>query len=291
LRIAIFYLVGKEHGYGHKVRCEALAEHLIDAGHKVNIISNSDSLTKDIGQRVFRVDGQLHNVKFSIREMVKDIDIVIVDTAEVIPELNEFIKSLGLKLVLLNGIGHELESEYADLVWIQDSPSTVILRKSVLELPVDHLALDHWMVFGGASDEMGLLRVFDAVCDEDADLLFTKLTPLSKIDFIPAENHRLVCVDDDDILDYMSGASRACVHMGMTAWEMAHLGVQAYVISKGKSHLRFANNLMELGLCMSYNGDIHDERFVEFLNSRYNCDDVLHKFDGHKNIMEALETI
>ena len=289
MNFLIYYLVGKEHGLGHKYRCDALAEHLVDAGHSVYIINNDRAAHRHEIRASSIVDGQLCNTMFAIREMssLYNVDTVIVDLKDNNEELNSYIKSLGLRLVLLNGVGHNVDSKLADLVWIQDSPHTVILRKKVLELSLEDD--DRWLVFGGAADEMGLLRAFDAVCDEPADLLYTELAPVYSIDFIPNENHELIRVDGDEILKYMAKARKACVHMGMIAWELVCGYTNVYIVSKNDGHRKFADNLERLGLAKSYHGDINDERFIEFLSATQFNDRGNYEFDGHINIVRELE--
>jgi len=68
----------------------------------------------------------------------------------------------------------------------------------------------------------------------------------------PSWQQQVVCVEGDDILHFMSISSKAAIHMGMTAWELARLGIPIYLFSKDEGHLHFARNMEKLGLARVY---------------------------------------
>ena len=241
LRLATLCFAGHAYGYGHLYRSQALANTARQMGYTVFEISNYPIFSEywisehDIAS--------LHAALVRIKP-----DWLIIDLPTISREISITAHELGIKTCFLNGVGHQLETELADLVWIQDMPERIILRPKF----TNHKTDTEWFVYGGGADELGLLPCFSkAMPDVTAYLIDTNLTSYSA-NIVQSRLHELVRPDNIQILDYMQHARRAVLHMGMNAWELAALGKSIYLFSRDEGHLYFAQHMAELNLALAF---------------------------------------
>lgn len=243
MHLAVLYFSGREYGYGHAYRCQALIDAARVANYNVTKISNDPFL---IGYCISALDTTgivaLQDILTEVRP-----DWLVIDMPDIPEIVANLAHELGIKVCLLNGVGHVLET-LADLVWIQDTPERVILRPEfVTELPTRD-----WLVFGGGADESGLLPAFSSAMQHaSAYLINTKLTGYSS-GIIKSNKHGLVLTEGLEMLRYIRATRKAIIHMGMTAWELAALGKPVYVFSRTAEHLHFAQQMQQQNLVLAY---------------------------------------
>jgi len=244
MHLAVFYFTGRDYGYGHAYRCQTLADAARVAGHNIIKISND---VLQIGYYISALDTEGIVALYDILVKTKP-DWLIIDLPDTPRTVISLARELGIRVCLLNGVGHAMETELADLVWIQDTPERVILRSEfVTELP----ARD-WLVFGGGADETGLLPAFSKIMQHaSAYLINTRLTGYSN-NIVKSNKHSLVLTDGLEMLRYMRASRKAIIHMGMTAWELAALGKPVYVFSRTAEHLHFAQQMQQQNLVLAY---------------------------------------
>lgn len=240
----LFYVFGDaKRGMGHLVRCEVLAEECRQRGYAVDFV---ESPTKGPEQ----IEREL--------TLPWIPDWLVVDTPEDLPdELFDIARKNNIKTLLLNGDGHHTHEVKADLTIIQGfaenaqphvGPDYVLLRPELFERTW-HAGI-RWMVFGGAADVMGLREVFDKACTKvHAFVLETAYSPRISVRNLL---HHVRYVRETEIFDFMFSCKAACVAMGMTAWELAALGVPTYVFSHTEMHLSFAKRMEAAGLVCAY---------------------------------------
>lgn len=273
MNIAILVYANETVGLGHWYRANALADKMTELGHTVVILGNMQT-RKHIYFQV-RENNELDLI-YAIEQV--EPDYLIVDLQDSVPD---YIYGLGVRIVVLNGVGRE-DEDRAELTFIQGfsnkkrnglfaGPEYVILRDSIFA--VEYSPQSDWFVWGGAKDKMRLLEKFYKNVKSGTGFAFT--TGFSDYIF-PHENNQPQLVignprDDKQMILSMSIAKKACVAMGMVAWELVAMGVPAYVFSWSKGHLKFAKEMEKAGLIKAYPkiGIPDDDEFIRFINEPF----------------------
>lgn len=233
MRVAFFVMANEATGLGHWYRSMALAEAMLAEGHEVEVWSDRQP-----------PEGMCWHKEFAwpVAAELAGCDWVVIDMPL---ELNTAgrrqIAKAGAKALVLNGVGHKV-GDWADIRIVQgfapkakySGPEFVILRPNVFEAAKVRSPVVDWFVFGGAADGMHLTRLFPN---------WNRLTYIVDADRWEGTENQ-----DDGFLLAAAGCKQACIAMGMTAWELAAMGVPAYVLSISQGHLKFAMQMHEAGL-------------------------------------------
>jgi spore coat polysaccharide biosynthesis predicted glycosyltransferase SpsG len=240
MRVAFLVLANERTGLGHWYRSLALAQEMQDEGHEVEIWSDRDAtpfVWLDIKR--FLGDASLpdllaHNLDWLVIDLPHELNRLVVETIHLSP----------IKTLVLNGVGHEV-GDWATLRIVQgfsdaqySGPEFVILRRNVFEAAKVRNPVVDWFVFGGAADGMHLTRLFPN---------WNRITYIVSADRWGATDSQ-----DAGFLPAAAQCKQACIAMGMTAWELAAMGVPAYVVSISKGHLDFALQMQEAGLVKAF---------------------------------------
>lgn len=252
-RILLYFQSGDEFGLGHRYRCLEIINTAINMGINIIGVSNDKSATRQQFKLNANVTYKLRAGWFKAflnRMKVKENDIIIFDLPV---EPKEFMidltKERGMKLANLNAT-YDSDTPWADFNWYQDSPDTIILRKEVFSTRHNPIK-NKWFVFGGSYDNMDMLNKFESAIQRDpAILIGTEFTKEPKLKFTNC--HTFVECEGSTIFQHMASCEKACVAMGMTAWELAAIGVKPYIFSPTEKHLYYAKRMESLGLGLAY---------------------------------------
>lgn len=261
LRLLFLAFADVEHGLGHFYRTEAAMSAARARGHAVALASNVD------GGRFYL---ETTNDCIALTDIINDFrpDWLVADIlAEPPLWLAGLVHGCSARLALLNGVGRTEREARADLLWTQDTPEKAILRPEVLKLRRKHARTDKWFVWGGAADVLGLLPKFVRACpDWRAWLVTTSLAQQYEEPTNPGQ--LLLPTVGDEIYSPMSDCGKAVLHLGMTCWELAALGVPMYLFSRSTGHLRDAKRFEALGLAKAWPrvGLPSDKAFYQFLS-------------------------
>lgn len=285
MKFVCFVLADPAHGLGHIRRCEALAQAALQRGHQFVLAANR---APAVGGWV-EVQGVEDMEGLSRAVELVGADWLIIDLEERVPEeVWSLAARYGVRTCLLSAVGRiENDARRADVAWVQDRAETVILRRDILEQV--RRPSSRWFVFGGSADVLCLLARFTKVCaDWDADLLVTDFMRYS----LKPHGRLEVVQGDSRSLELLSGAGRACIHMGMTAWELAYFRVPTYVFSATPGHLAFARQMEGAGLVRAYPGvglPRDDVDFREFLQIPFEPTGVPPDGRGADRLLAILE--
>ncbi len=247
-KLLILYLSDKAHGWGHKVRCNVLYNTARNLGYQVRLLSNEIGLP-GVGYGYYW--GGLEDYKNAEAAfLVWQPDWLIVDLEDIVPNwLPILAQQYRCRICNINANGWaekhgiNVEQPWADMVWVQDTPERMIIRRSVLEQKREPGS--QWFVFGGAADPLKVLPLFDqALPTTPAWLVQTNLAS----HFNTHNGHELVITSGDAVLPFMANAKAACVHFGIISWELAAMGVPTYALSRSDAHLYYAKRVEEFGL-------------------------------------------
>lgn len=267
MKIVIMVYAEPKVGLGHWYRSIELAKRAEERGHYVTVVGNKMARPFTFFQIREGETMDLYHVLHQTNP-----DYLVVDLQDRVPDyIYDLVKS---RLVVLNGVGRE-EEQKADLTVIQGfanglhpdniyaGPEYVILRRELFQIkekfkPGPDVPKRNWFVWGGANDKMNLLPTFPQVFPEqNSFLIINKHFPLpawtkgGTIHWNPAI-HSPTLIDDLYIVQAMLSAKKACIAMGMVAWELAALGVPTYAFSWSEGHLKFAQRMQEHGLIKAY---------------------------------------
>lgn len=253
MKIAFIFFT--DDGLGHCYRSSALRKEATRVGYKSIAITDwHETLDRihvsDIGDTIdSRIITWLNGYK---------PDWLVVDLPIPIPEwLTIYARNNRIWTVALNGVGHD-KPDMADIIWVQDDPLRVIIRPEIFEIPDRPLFENSWFVWGGARDPMNLRYRFESAMPHDPAMLTRTCMSLGEHCVEAGRKrpvndcHYRVFTNGIDIFHYMSICERACVSMGMICWELAAMGKPVYAFSKTSEHLRFAQNMENLGLIKAY---------------------------------------
>ena len=255
--LLIFFQADKDNGYGHKYRSLEVARVAREMGFNVNCMSNDKTATN------WKFAINVHKNAMHLRQYAWKMwlnklkpDWIIFDLENYPKDyMLEYSKNNNIKMANLNGPGwasaneDNVDQSWADLVWVQDSPEKVILRKDILNIRYNPIP-NNWFVFGGSADPLGLLEKFEDAIERDPALLIgtnlrDPMTPKHR-------DHRYIECDGQTIWQHMALADRACIHMGISAFELATIGVKQYIFSRSAGHLHYAKLIESYGLGLAY---------------------------------------
>lgn len=261
MKIAVLVYAHKEVGLGHWNRSVALVRELEKRGHYVWILGNMMVHRKMYFQVREGVETDLYHVIDQLKP-----DIFIADLQDEIPEYVYDIVSED-RLVVLNGVGRERESRAA-MVFVQgfsassganifSGPEYVILRPEIEQWREGPES--EWFIFGGAKDKMHLSPAFQRVFPEvEANILMSPMSDTLDKTYRTMHHNIFIAPSIDKQAETFrvacSNANRACIAMGMTAWEMAALGIPTYAFSSTEGHLAFAKRMEDAGILRAWNG-------------------------------------
>jgi hypothetical protein len=228
-------------GMGHYFRALTLAQAAYRLGHQVTFACDLFPQERQPGILTIPLTYQPDNPHLVFGEL-NGYDWVILDSPS---ELPPPIKVEGVKLCLIDGVGHEagqadlvisqgLEGEYA-------APEYLILRPELFKPIPNPLPPFTWLVWGGAADKLGLLPAFAQACpDFSAYLLQSEFLRDRVIN--TGLRQWVVPVKGDELLHWARQCSSAVVAMGMITWELlaARPGLPIYVFSLTDRHLKSA---------------------------------------------------
>lgn len=296
MKIVFLVYAKPETGLGHWYRTIELAKRAEERGHYVTIVGNRMARPFTFFQVRENEEYDLYHVLHQI-----DPDWLVVDLQDSVPDYIYNITKT--RLAVLNGVGYDKEDE-ADLTIIQgfsdknrenilSGEKYVVLRKELFEAKqhIDKKAKD-WFVWGGTKDKMGILTAFPLIMPESkASLVISKMFPIELKTISNPAIHTPVFVDDSSIIPLMTISNRACVAMGMIAWELAALEIPAYVFSVSNGHLGFANKMQENGLLLAYPeiGLPEENKVVEFLSTPFEITGNPPDEKGADRILAAME--
>jgi hypothetical protein len=247
VKLLAFYIIGHGSGYGHMYRSKELVRVARTRGYDTAIACNNHST------RYYVSDWDDED---AIRYALADYrpDWILVDLPVNLAWIKGLAHEFGAQVCLLNPVGlttTEQEYAYADAIWRQDTPKTIILRPEYIDaVTYEHESRD-WYVFGGAEDLLDVGGAFiKAMPDSTAWIVSTNLTVPQ---YAPGNKHRVV-QPEGDVLQYMQRARKACLHCGVSAWETAAVGLPTYLFSKTEDHLATARKMQDMGLVLAWDG-------------------------------------
>jgi hypothetical protein len=161
----------------------------------------------------------------------------------------------------------------------------VILRQNVFDLKAQRqdqreLGIEpiiEWFVFGGASDNMNLIQKFP----NWPRFSFS----VSEKEWNKSSNY------DNSFLQMATMCKRACVQMGMVAFEAATIGISSYIFSPTHEHLKFALELDRRGLIVAWQdvGIPNKTDMIDFLNTPFEIIGATPDGKACKRIEELLD--
>ncbi len=249
--VGFYVKAGHKTGYGHIVRCVALADELAQQGAKCLFITNRDGMERVKRQGVHSVHSAtlIDNVDIHRDAWVLDLE------GGIPPRLAADFKPLCDKLIILNGVGYpdgDPGRLVADLVFYQgvtDRPQTLdwtgfngswfvgpeylILRDEFRALP-QHEPHDkpRVVITGGGSDPFNVTaKAVDALQESSLDLRVI-VGPANDYDNSNAE----IIKDPSSMAQALAWADVAVISYGMTAFECLALGIPTVALSISPGH-------------------------------------------------------
>lgn len=235
-----YSVMGDTAGLGHRSRAIAIMEEAYRRGHKVHAMTNDLCLPSYV---LLSTSGDPHGFTW-----------VIVDTPDAPRSalINEAHKA-GCKVAY---IGNTCTAA-VDLLWAQNNQQQVILRYDVMASRRSLSDNNRWMVYGGSGDPLGLSQFADdclpgsnAIIKSSANKIIIRKDHTESIysmsDPVAMRLSRVA------MLNSLTCCKAALIHMGVTAWELAYLGVPVYIVSSSAQHLRLAQKMDCLGLARAW---------------------------------------
>ena len=245
MNIKMIVFANRNTGWGHWYRSIALAEHIQSQNHQVTIISDRTPPKPLAWHCVSYDDPALWR-----GPLYDSDDWLLIDLPDEAPEwLYDLCQNRGIKTCVLNGVGHQC-GDRADLRIIQGLTDDelgpkeyagvdfIILRPAVFEAKKISNQIVDWFVFGGASDKLNLTRKFP----NWQRIVFT----------ISPNKLQVQDREDDGFLLAAAQCKRACIAMGVTAWELSAIGLPVYAFSLTPLHLQFALEMDKAGYIKAY---------------------------------------
>ncbi len=287
MRILFNVNSNKQSGLGHITRCLALADQAWRRGHILSFIGDTNPRQGYISH----YPAQPNDGDAFIRATKSfQPDWTVVDLPGDLPP---YIGDVRGKLCVIDGLGHSGNIK-PDLIISQGfegeycAPKYLILRQA-LERYKGIPRGDRWLVYGGASDELGLLPTFSRVMtSQPANLLVTEYSS-SVIEKV--KGHTIVSGNGDASLGWIAGADRACIHLGVMAWELAYFGIPRYIFSRTERHLVTALEMMARGYSLSW-PEINlpkDDILQTFLSQGLNPTGEKPDLEGARRVLELME--
>lgn len=283
LNILIVFFTGKHYGMGHKVRSLVLADELERRGHHVVICTNEQLRGKTYFQsRPFEDKNSANDLYHIFNQF--HADWVVIDTPYTPDKwIVDRCKEIKADIALLNASGDNGE-DVANVCVVQGIldprkfPSNpiyfygidyIILRPELATF-VSSQKMDWWFVFGGAEDRMKLVSKFQRYAPTERAVI--PHSPSYTPDAKQTPVHQIVAMNNDrGMMELMGVSQRACIAFGMTAWELAYLGVPAYTFAFTKTHMKFAKGMQTLDLIRVHDkiGIPNKKNFTEFIHKPF----------------------
>lgn len=255
MKINLLVFANRYTGWGHWFRSIALADHLQNRGHQVTIISDYEE-PRFAHHQVPYGDQTLWR-----SPLMNHPDWLVVDLPDEAPAwLYDYCQAKQVRTCVLNGVGHQV-GDQADLRIVQglgegeySGVDYIILRPQVFEAKKKRNPQADWFVFGGAADKMNLTEKFP-----NWQRVVFKLP--EKALASPDEY-------DNGFLHFASLCRRACVAMGVSAWELTAIGVPTTVFSLTPLHLEFALEMQRHGYIKAWHkvGLPDKDTMIDFLS-------------------------
>ena len=295
MRILLNVNSNKQSGLGHFTRCLALAVQAWQRGHILAFVGDTNPRQGYISHYPANPFDKAQDVPgdgdaFTKAAKSFQPDWTIVDLPGDLPP---YVGDVRGKICVIDGLGHcgnikpdliisqGLEGEYC-------APKYLILRQALSRYKNSPKG-DRWLVYGGASDEIGLLSAFSlAMTDQLANLLATKFSDtLIQKD----KSHTVVRGEGDAGLGWVAEANRACIHMGMIAWELVWYKVPTWIVSRTDRHLKTALEFEQQGYAKAWGkiGLPKDNELREWLGKPNELKGESFDLDGAKRVLELME--
>lgn len=276
MRILHYVFCSKETGYGHWFRSMALAEATLDRGHIVYVLSDRRPDNRGIW-----IHGEYNNrLALAYALSIVKPDWLVVDLPDTLPSWVEDMATCNI--CVLNGIGYDQANNVAlrviqgvadlELPKEMNRANTVIGTDYVIIRPEikryrNRAKNADFFVWGGGNDHLGLIDRFGSV-GRDWSALIAQ-SPMIKEPEQVNGNHQIVQSESPlDMFGWMARSKRACVAMGVVAWELAYLHVPTFVFSYTDLHLTFAQGMARHELIQAWHKTglpENDQDFYHFL--------------------------
>src|SRR3990172_825055 len=287
MRILIHCHQSKSTGMGHFTRCLALADEAWRHGHILSFVGDTNPRQGYISH----YPAQPNEGEAFIKAAKSfQPDWTIIDLPGTLPA---YAGDTRGKLCVIDGLGHSGNIK-PDLIISQGfegeycAPKYLILRQE-LGLYSKVPRGNQWLVYGGASDELGLLPAFNRVmADQPANLLVTDYTsPL----FNKVMGHTVVSGSGSAALGWVAMADKACLHLGMTCHELAFFGIRQYIFSRTERHLDTAKEIMARGYGLAWPdvGLPGDDALRTFLFQEFEVTGEKPDLEGASRVLELME--
>ncbi|MCD6472789.1 UDP-2,4-diacetamido-2,4,6-trideoxy-beta-L-altropyranose hydrolase [Candidatus Aerophobetes bacterium] len=287
-------------GMGHLIRCLALASELQEryfCGISF-IIKSSNSVTDMIKERGFKVEILSKNISkedelSQIEKFVQDygIDRIILDLKDKIA--NEYILKLRKLNIPIISIDNDSEEAFfadinifpvahfiPDRKWenykgkLYYGPEYVILRREFQkDYPYPNNSIPNILITMGGSDAENLTgKVLSAILpipDIHITIILGKFfAHYNKIrQMIRGRNNIIIYQDVTNMAEIMTKADLAVTYFGVTAYELAKMGIPAIVIAHSREDKLNAERFAEHGTCVSlgYCKEVNKEKICSVI--------------------------
>ncbi len=281
MQVMFYVLKNKETGLGHWVRCQALNEKLLAMGYQTFFPHDNASV-------------ELSEMEYRLGVTSTQANWIIIDLPGKLPD---WLFNVKANTLVIDGIAQPAKDK-ATLIISQGlkgkyhAPEYLILRDDITNW--ERKPIFNWFVFGGYADS---LHLWDAMINLYPEQVFVRpmYHSISQVyeyynQIIEFSNKSPI---QGNVFSGMCMCDKAVVHMGMTVWELAYLGIPTYVISRTKEHLKSALEMQDAGYCLAWPTVGLPDR--EELKGFLETDFVPHgkPFDakGIERIVKLMETI
>jgi UDP-2,4-diacetamido-2,4,6-trideoxy-beta-L-altropyranose hydrolase len=275
---------GLNMGYGHITRCLSLYEVFEKCNCKIKLVINADPSVKKLLSGVEFLLCNWNNLNSEIVQVVKNSDILIIDSYHCTKELYTIFSKLSPKLayiddynritypkgVVINGVlgaeklGYAPNKNKEYLLGVEYA----FLRKEFWNLPQKNIKkqINSVLIFCGGSDTkrvtkkvLQLLIKFYPYLDIN---VIVRNSEIPDIDFIKSNSKIYSNLDANMMIDLMSNSDIAITASGQTTYELSVVGTPFIPIKTAENQTFSINEFFNLGLV----SDIIDHDDLDFNN-------------------------
>ncbi len=277
MKLLFYVFANKYTGLGHWFRSMRLVDEAVSRGHTCYVVTDKKQSSEKINYHLHSVS--MYNfvgwrqVFYTIKPDWAVFDLSI--------EPPQDIYELPTRTCSIDGIGHKkngfgvvinqsLEGTYC-------APDYLILKRDLVEAAkqYDITSAQNWFVFGGAADRMGLCDRFMRMNPNGNNILFPYFDVMNLERNYRAKQDRtkyrgLFDNISTKAIQLMLNSNKACIAMGMTAWELAYLKMPTYAFSLTERHLASAKLMGDAGYLTYYSITglpTNDKNFMEFISN------------------------